>query len=724
MKNHLIHILENARGQVALFVALIFQVLFIFFAMIVNVGLLVHHKINLQNSVDLAAYYGAMKQAEMMNAIAHVNYQIRQSWKLMTFRYQQLGAAGIAGSVNTVYPYSSANRRIVQEDDVPLPYSTAFCVPYTPINLVRGNGDPESYCWDPELLQVPLPGIPQIANASLDPANVFNQVQYSIRSTGEAMREMFVNKCQEKMSDNWFQLAKFINAYKFDIRSRKKLLLALSAEISKADPRDIQGESIREGVYKTLIRNLTYPNREEIQSKFGANGTGNGNQEIDFKFLNSLAIGDCGGGSPTEPPGWLKEILVFPMYAAIDGTCGANDAVTFEPVFFNNGPVTIGRNVPQQRANEALVLAQVATDLPPMNAEQRLLRSSVGFEKNPWCVGYVGVSAKTSPKIPFSPFGTVTLKATAFAKPFGGRIGPWYGTKWDRSADKSGGSERTDALIPVRVDMTQNVGVVGAVQRDELKSQHRLFPNHSRYLGDKVGVFSQLTLSQFAKAIHEKMLSIQIQWYNEVVGNYDDKNNSGDPLAWDNQTNQTVPLRDLEIAAVAPDQFDTATYSIDPDFYNNYLVKIQKGYGNQFQFLLRGDLGSRMNGTEEQKRYSIRNQIQQLVNPSKNMVDVENKLTYLLTDFAHLLTSWQQVNPDRYEIDRSRFGICVDPIPQDSNEANNHTIGSCRKGGRTGYSVKLVDGRFLRNASPNPASYKLGGEDTSGDVKNKPPNDF
>lgn len=61
--------------------------------MLINVGIFVHHKINLQNSVDLAAYYGAMKQAAV-NAIAHINFQIRQSMKLMTFRYRHLGQFG------------------------------------------------------------------------------------------------------------------------------------------------------------------------------------------------------------------------------------------------------------------------------------------------------------------------------------------------------------------------------------------------------------------------------------------------------------------------------------------------------------------------------------------------------------------------------------------------------------------------------------------------------
>ena len=84
----------SQKGQMALFVALVFQVLFVLFSMVVNVGLLIHHKINLQNSVDLAAYYGAQKQAEMLNALAHINYQIRQSWKLLSWRVRVAGSAG------------------------------------------------------------------------------------------------------------------------------------------------------------------------------------------------------------------------------------------------------------------------------------------------------------------------------------------------------------------------------------------------------------------------------------------------------------------------------------------------------------------------------------------------------------------------------------------------------------------------------------------------------
>ena len=75
-RNSRIDLLRSERGQTSIFVALIFQVLFVLFAMALNIGMVVHDKINLQNSVDLAAYYAAQKQAEWLNVIAHTNYQI------------------------------------------------------------------------------------------------------------------------------------------------------------------------------------------------------------------------------------------------------------------------------------------------------------------------------------------------------------------------------------------------------------------------------------------------------------------------------------------------------------------------------------------------------------------------------------------------------------------------------------------------------------------------
>jgi len=80
--------IKKMKGQITIFVALVFVVLFTVFGMTISMGMFIHDKINLQNATDLASYYVASKQAEMLDAIAHSNYQIRQSWKLAAFRYR------------------------------------------------------------------------------------------------------------------------------------------------------------------------------------------------------------------------------------------------------------------------------------------------------------------------------------------------------------------------------------------------------------------------------------------------------------------------------------------------------------------------------------------------------------------------------------------------------------------------------------------------------------
>lgn len=698
---------KNEKGQVALFVALIFQVLFVFFAMIVNVGLLVHHKINLQNSTDFAAYYGAMRQAEMMNAISHVNYQIHQAYKLFMFRYNQLGNGGAR------YPLT--------DKDEPLVKPPVFCIAYDPVNAVQGT---ENYCKKAaDTVSIPTPGVPQLFNGAFP----FLNFQTAIADTANSLKQAAIKSCRDKMALNFMMLARFAAAYKLDLANRKQLLLHLANQLSLADPTDIDNQSIKQGAYKTLIKNLTYQNQDSLNSKFDSNGKGSGDSTADFQFLNSFSLPGCTGtGNDLEPPGWLSEVSIFPFLFAVDGDCsGSSSDIKFIPKAVNLGnAATIFQNAsntygPKDMQQMALYLNEPTGEDPTT----RLYKSSLGFEKNPWCVAYVGVSAKATPQIPFSPLGSVTLTAKSFAKPFGGRVGPWYGTTWQGSATQSEKAIRNDNAAPLRVDF-------GTIQIDpnDAATQKALRGSYSRYMGDKVGILSNITTAQMRNAIATMKGGIDLNWY-EALGkeDYNDKNSSGDPLAW-NQANANIPppLRNLEIAAIAPDQFDASFYSVDPDYYNNYMQRLQKGYGDQLQFAIRGDLGSRNTGTTDIVRFSVRNQIDTLKNQQLVSIDYQSKLTYYLTDFAQLLTGWNQSSPDNYSMDPTRFGQCPDGLKVNQDDpATFFTPGSCKAGGRVGYSVKLVDGKYLAN-QPNgkAAQYELGGASVSGTIKNPPPTTF
>ncbi|MBU6375542.1 MAG: hypothetical protein KGQ59_06065, partial [Bdellovibrionales bacterium] len=70
---------------------LIATTFFLFFAFVVNTGMLVHAKINLQNAADVAAYAGASVQARQLDAIGALNYDLRRQYKRFLYRYINFG---------------------------------------------------------------------------------------------------------------------------------------------------------------------------------------------------------------------------------------------------------------------------------------------------------------------------------------------------------------------------------------------------------------------------------------------------------------------------------------------------------------------------------------------------------------------------------------------------------------------------------------------------------
>lgn len=72
-------------GQILVLMSLLVTTLIVLLGMVVSVGHLVQSKINLQNSVDLAAMSGASWQARFENALGLVNFRMRQNYKWLLF---------------------------------------------------------------------------------------------------------------------------------------------------------------------------------------------------------------------------------------------------------------------------------------------------------------------------------------------------------------------------------------------------------------------------------------------------------------------------------------------------------------------------------------------------------------------------------------------------------------------------------------------------------------
>lgn len=724
--------LNNRKGQVALFIALAFQILFLFFAMVINVGLLVHHKINLQNSVDLAAYYGAMKQAENMNAIAHINYQIRQSWKLLAWRYRMLGTAGEFQA----HPFKKVSKQLDMSKTGDVLDATnanyrnwqiapAFCITYIPFKpMPPGENTCKSVA---ENTPVKLWATPPLIAGH----QVFSSV---IRAASDAMIASAADRCYYFGSYNYMMLAKFIVAFNIDQGDRMAMMAALSraTSMSKEDFFDLDGGSVKTGMERTLLNNLTSANRTTAR----------------MDVFNSLGADGCNaqGLAEGQPAKWLTPVKIYPGFRYVDTRCNDKEIVPVQRELTGDESTSF----PEHRDRVPDIYNIIKEYAKFIGYRQNLndnYNFSIGVEKNPWCMAYMGVSATATPKIPFSPFGSVTLKARAFYKPFGGRMGPWYYKMWKRGSSMSEGgpNDKTDPNLPPRVSDTAQLATISqAAENNEIR-----VANFSRFIGDTLGLKSYKMLGYYGQAIY----NLDAGWRNNTaptggdsIYEGDDAPNfahwdhlpfkfveqggSGDVLAWDSKNDRPSKMRILETAAILPDNFDIAYYSIEPDFYHNYYQRIRDGYlrgpGRDFNKVFRPDIGYRKGfsqGSYNLEKFSIKDQYEVIKDPG-DVVDmkgiINSQFTFTTEDWKHALTSWAPKGLLDYSLDEGKFGKCTAlPVGADKNDPAPPTSGNCVVGGTTGYSVKMISSDYLRSSE-----LQLGGENGgSGPLLNPPPDD-
>lgn len=636
--------------------ALLFNVLFVFFAMAINVALVVHDKINLQNSVDMASYYAAAKQAELLNVIAHENYAVRQAWKLLSWRYRVLGTMGLY-QAGVVHPVWSGD---MSDAAFPPAVTPSLCITYKPTWFEVPDG--ENLCNRENLRIPPLPEVQVIAG--------FFSINIGIAALSRQLREQFDRQCQKHGAYNWWFAMNILTAFRVEQHNRKMVIKGIAKNLAEKDPLDLDGNSISAGARETFIKNLTFANRQSFD-----NGGGN------FEVMNSLA--------GIQQQQWLPEINVIPtlIYTDVDTQPGCNASP--QPV----------QNLPQRPGGRDLLNSQ----LDPGGKLQSLkdasfiqnsdFQYSLGFEKNPWYMPYVGVKAETNPRQVFFPFGSgVKMVARAFAKPFGGRIGPWYQSKWEKGTANSDG-DLVDGLVAPRV-------MAGGVMNSQ--QDPRRLPNYSRYPGDTLGVSSSMSLNA-------------LTGLGGLVASFDEFRNisadmsqgaENDTMAW---AGSAPAIRNFEISAIAPDLFDITYYSIEPNFSKNYLPKLQ-AQAQKFgiQVPVRADMGS--NGTAI-PNYSVQEQI------ALGNARQKPEAYYFTRAKAHLLTGWlPALGAFQYELEPSfeNFGKCK--LPDDGLKFTNP--GSCvAGGGRTGYSVKLVNRDALKSTQ-----HKIGGDAAPNGIINPPPN--
>ena len=674
-----------------------------------------------------------MKQAEILNAIAHNNYMIRQSWKLLVFRYRHLGSYGDLTYPNRPHPIPPA---VTQQDDSPNTKLIAnFCIANEYWQFMSPN---ESYCQKSgtDDFNIPLPSVPPTVSG---PGGALSFLGLSLFMQGnsaatQAALTHISNACVEKEAFNYYELVNFILAWKRDIANRKQTIIYLANLLSNNsnDFTDLDGNSVVAGARTTLEKNLTYQN--------------NGSNLKVTNFYNSMA--SAGAGTPTHAPVWLQDIRIYPLFFAF----GADDCLAGGKIHYTGYPINVGLprgpsplNAPLDQILKmgsdpnfaslgfAQFLASYATppnnDLvtePPIDnvGDASLMAASLGYEKNPNFVPYVAYHAESTPQLPFSPFGTITLKATAYAKPFGGTIGPWSSGQWPNGSQISTGTP-TSQIDPPR--WTGGPPPTAAMVKNGGFGASQYVPDTTRYVGDAAGTKSYLTMTNYAKIFDQfGGNSISLTFWshlvtdpmNDYVTSPSASSSNGDMLAYPNVAsagpkNYGNMMRHFENAVVAPDNWDVTNYSIDADYYRNYYLRMIAGAANAsnpnpITFAIRSDIGQRRLDPSL-VNWSIKDQIREAGNFATESPPGLNMLTYFVQDPQELLTSYKSMAPDNPVMDPSTFGKCSAPVPTSAPaDMTQATPGNCIVGGRVGYSVKLVDGNYLSNV--------LGGQ-----IQNPPP---
>lgn len=676
--------LKSSRGQIAVFMVLLFQVLFVFFAMSMNMGLVVYDKINLQNSADISVYYAAQKQAELLNQIAHINYQMRQAYKLLTFRLRVIGSVSIGvGPEAKLAPHPiRVGASFGQEGSSFFEklgsgrYAPGVCIGSSLWHEYRITEQDATVSLCQNLTS--FSAVPQAGGS--DPFGFTSGLNQFL----DKVRGEIEEKCKVVGVLNWQLAASWYFAYIWEVMERKKLIDAVATNLSlpASQMKDFTGGSVEAGARNTFMKNLTAPQRA---------GAG------PFRLINSLSPDVSSSCSSKDF--WLANIDIYPVVTYVSMIWSGLTCST--RVVPNRGNVPPSDYLSMVGGRNNGTLAQLWNSGSPV---------TYGVEKNPWCMPYMGLSVTTQPRKIFSPFSTPpVLKAEAYAKPFGGRIGPWYSARWNSGDANSSGLDRVDKLLPAR-------GINGSKMSFDPADD---LVNYSKYPGDRTGMNSPYALGAMKAHFQDMAVTpmaptmrttFALAHYNHV-GDSATYDAEGDSLARHN--NSAGPpgmmVRRMEEAAVAPDVFDTTYYSVEAQFSYNYNHPSNAKFRSGITPKSIPDIGS-----SNFNPYATVTQI-----AIANSVYKNQPPFYVLAHPDQLLTGWTQNSATNYDFPTNTFGKCDQRRDTDAAEiSDTPSPGGCPHGGRSGYSVKIVSQRYLKNVSAD-----LGGPGNSGAILNPPPTD-
>jgi len=434
-KNTLI-ILNNKKGQVSIFLAMGLMSIMAMLAFVINVGMFVKAKINLQNAVDAAAWAGAATQARQLSKIAHLNWELRNTYKEWMFKYYVLGSLGLETTkTDSIGDKVQFRLAPFQTNTLGIAYNGDAFDKYNVPSICIHQGSSYNIC-----KIASIPGLPRFSSVGLINVSQNHEAildEFSRQKSTDCSRRTIVNYLAainwaygigKNDSASYPQIASsrpgaWIKSIEIALRIRNiemhlntppapdAICASLSKYTGPCTPiSNVDADLVHERTHKAFFS--AYKNLGGGKLKDGGS---EGTDELSANFtLTELAplkqpresTSLSGFLIPTDSQALNKQyvdLIINPI----------NYATFF--TFFTTRSIN-GVGVPEMEGG----CSGTKTALP-------IPGYITGFYKSPKVLTYYAVKGKTKYLGLLNPFaneGFITLQAYAAAKPMGGRIGP------------------------------------------------------------------------------------------------------------------------------------------------------------------------------------------------------------------------------------------------------------------------------------------------------------
>lgn len=411
---------RNEQGQLTLFFAFTTLVLVSALAFIVNVGLFVKAKINLQNAVDAAAWSGAAVQARQLSKIGYLNWEMRNIYKEWMYKYYILGQ--LSNTKLWTAGGDSVDFRLPNFDAAETEYDR-FNIPSVCIHFSGTTNICSVYSVPglPRFEDIQIPGYAETTKAFIDTlvsskgkdCNLRAQLNYAVNHAWAFGVDESTTSIENLPVVATDRLGAWPRAFELAIRVRNLEKLVNTPPITSG---------VCDGDCSTDIRSLaqTNPNIPPAYER----------------TIKAYLAAKKNLGSEADMYNSFKLFELAPQAIDLSDTTSLNrilygnnenekyyldlyinlvNLATFYTLFV---PVTGSFSGVDAPLEAQCAGSKMATPVPLY---------PLGFIKNPSVLTYYAVKGTAEFVGLFNPFtnnGVVTLEAYAAAKPFGGRIGP------------------------------------------------------------------------------------------------------------------------------------------------------------------------------------------------------------------------------------------------------------------------------------------------------------